>query len=74
MNPPPNVPQMVMPAAAMPVPPTAIQAAPVVGNRFGVPEKAPRRFKTAFIFFSSTRHKEIKEELAEQGKTEKVRG
>ena len=34
---------------------------------------APRRFKTAFIFFSSARHKEIKEELAQEGKTEKVR-
>jgi len=33
---------------------------------------APRRFKTAFIFFSSTRHKEIKVELAAEGKTEKT--
>jgi hypothetical protein len=35
--------------------------------------KAPRRFKTAFIFFSSARHKEIKAELAQEGRTEKVR-
>jgi hypothetical protein len=34
---------------------------------------APRRFKTAFIFFSSARHKEIKVELAKEGRTEKVR-
>jgi hypothetical protein len=35
--------------------------------------RAPRRFKTAFIFFSSARHKEMKEELASEGKAEKVR-
>jgi hypothetical protein len=35
--------------------------------------KAPRRFKTAFIFFSSARHKQIKEDLAQEGRTEKVR-
>lgn len=34
--------------------------------------RAPRRFKTAFIFFSSARHKEMKEELALEGKAEKV--
>lgn len=34
--------------------------------------QVPRRFKTAFIFFSSARHKEIKHELAKEGKTEKV--
>ncbi|GAX21669.1 upstream-binding transcription factor [Fistulifera solaris] len=33
---------------------------------------APRRFKTAFIFFSSQRHKQIKEELARAGRTEKT--
>lgn len=33
---------------------------------------APRRFKTAFIFFSSQRHKQIKEELAIQGIKEKT--
>ncbi|GAX14892.1 hypothetical protein FisN_29Lh108 [Fistulifera solaris] len=32
----------------------------------------PRRFKTAFIFFSSQRHKQIKEELARAGRTEKT--
>ena len=37
------------------------------------PMHAPRRFKTAFIFFSSARHKEMKEELALEGKAEKVR-
>ncbi|GAX21671.1 hypothetical protein FisN_29Hh110 [Fistulifera solaris] len=34
--------------------------------------RAPRRFKTAFIFFSSARHKEMKEELASEGKAEKT--
>ena len=33
---------------------------------------APKRFKSAFIIFSAEKHKEIKEELAKQGKTEKV--
>lgn len=36
------------------------------------PMRVPRRFKTAFIFFSSARHKEMKEELALEGKAEKV--
>lgn len=35
--------------------------------------KLPRRFRTAFILFSAKRHKLIRESLAQQGKTEKVR-
>lgn len=38
----------------------------------GVAIKAPRRFKSAFICYSSERHKEIREELAERGLKEKV--
>ena len=39
----------------------------------GAPLVAPRRFKSAFIMFSSMRHKEIKKELAEKGMAKKVR-
>lgn len=34
---------------------------------------APRRFKSAFIIFSSMRHKQIKKELLEKGAAKKVR-
>jgi hypothetical protein len=33
---------------------------------------APKRFKSAFIIFSAEKHKEIKDELISQGRTEKV--
>ena len=33
---------------------------------------APKRFKSAFIIFSAEKHKEIKEDLAQQGRAEKV--
>jgi hypothetical protein len=33
---------------------------------------APKRFKSAFIIFSAENHKVIKEDLAAQGRTEKV--
>jgi len=33
---------------------------------------APKRFKSAFIIFSAEKHKEIKEDLAKQGRAEKV--
>ena len=33
---------------------------------------APKRFKSAFIIFSAEKHKEIKENFATQGRTEKV--
>jgi hypothetical protein len=56
----------IAPNAALTMPPSASQLAAETMI-------APRRFKTAFIFFSSVRHKEIKEELAQLGRTEKVR-
>mmetsp|Transcript_16743 Transcript_16743/g.23644 ORF Transcript_16743/g.23644 Transcript_16743/m.23644 type:complete len:423 (-) Transcript_16743:159-1427(-) len=36
------------------------------------PPEAPKRFKSAFIFFSSAKHPEIREKLAKEGSTEKV--
>ena len=33
---------------------------------------APKRFKSAFIIFSAEKHKEIKEDLAKKGRSEKV--
>lgn len=33
---------------------------------------APKRFKSAFIIYSAEKHKEIKEDLAKQGRAEKV--
>lgn len=33
---------------------------------------APRRFKTAFIFFSSYKHKEIRKQLGDEGNKAKV--
>eukprot|EP00546_Thalassionema_frauenfeldii_P001150 CAMPEP_0178936798 /NCGR_PEP_ID=MMETSP0786-20121207/25386_1 /TAXON_ID=186022 /ORGANISM="Thalassionema frauenfeldii, Strain CCMP 1798" /LENGTH=389 /DNA_ID=CAMNT_0020615267 /DNA_START=175 /DNA_END=1344 /DNA_ORIENTATION=- len=34
--------------------------------------QAPRRFKSAYMFFSTAKHKEIREELGEKGVTEKT--
>lgn len=34
---------------------------------------APRRFKSAYMFFSTAKHREIREQLKSEGKTEKVR-
>jgi len=33
---------------------------------------APKRFKSAFIFFSTEKHKEIRAEMGEKGSAEKV--
>jgi hypothetical protein len=33
---------------------------------------APRRFKSAYMFFSTEKHRSIREELAEKGESEKV--
>lgn len=33
---------------------------------------APKRFKSAFIIYSAEKHKAIKEDLAKQGRAEKV--
>lgn len=35
--------------------------------------KAPKRFKSSYIFYAQTKYKEIERELAEQGITNKVR-
>lgn len=43
------------------------------GARFKKAPDAPKRFKSAFIIFSAEKHKDIKEHLATQGRTEKVR-
>lgn len=34
---------------------------------------APKRFKSAFIFFSTEKHKEIRAEMGDKGSAEKVR-
>jgi len=41
-------------------------------TRFKKAPDAPKRFKSAFIIFSAEKHKEIKEELANQGRAEKT--
>jgi hypothetical protein len=33
---------------------------------------APRRFKSSYMFFSTFKHKQIREELAKEGKNSKV--
>jgi hypothetical protein len=40
--------------------------------RFKKAPQAPRRFKSAFIFFSSEKHRQIREQMGEKGVTEKV--
>jgi hypothetical protein len=47
-----------------------VEPAVVVDNEF--PKKMPCRFRTAFILFSSARHKQIREQLGSRGATEKV--
>jgi hypothetical protein len=34
--------------------------------------QAPRRFKSAYMFFSTQKHKDIREELIQKGETNKV--
>jgi hypothetical protein len=43
------------------------------GPKYKKAPDAPKRFKSAFIIFSAEKHKEIKEDLLSQGRTEKVR-
>ena len=50
-------------------PPSKTVAAP----KYKKAPDAPKRFKSAFIIFSAEKHKEIKEDLAKQGRSEKVR-
>jgi hypothetical protein len=70
------------PPAAEGVPPAAAAATTGGGrkakNAGGVTRMkkapdAPKRFKSAFIIFSAEKHREIKEALAKEGRTEKVR-
>ena len=42
------------------------------GPKYKKAPDAPKRFKSAFIIFSAEKHKEIKEDLISQGRTEKV--
>jgi len=41
-------------------------------NKYKKAPQAPKRFKSAFIFFSSAKHPEIRKQLGEKGGTEKV--
>lgn len=50
--------------------PTLAQRKPV-SNMKKAPE-APKRFKSAFIFFSAEKHKEIRAQMGDQGVGEKV--
>lgn len=42
------------------------------GPKYKKAPDAPKRFKSAFIIFSAEKHKEIKDDLIQQGRTEKV--
>jgi hypothetical protein len=59
----PQVPKAAPPASA---------TAGKVGTRFKKAPDAPKRFKSAFIIFSAEKHKQIKEALANEGRTEKT--
>jgi hypothetical protein len=55
------------------MPEAAAAAAKGVSPKYKKAPDAPKRFKSAFIIFSAEKHKEIKEEFAKQGRSEKVR-
>jgi HMG (high mobility group) box len=44
----------------------------VTGPKYKKAPDAPKRFKSAFIIFSAEKHKEIKENFAKKGRSEKV--
>ena len=44
----------------------------VGGTKYKKAPDAPRRFKSSYMFFSTEKHRSIREELAKKGKTEKV--
>lgn len=50
----------------------ALAAAAAAPPKYKKAPDAPKRFKSAFIIFSAEKHKEIKEDLAKQGRSEKV--
>jgi hypothetical protein len=60
-------------AAGMPSSEQATAAAKGVSPKYKKAPDAPKRFKSAFIIFSAEKHKEIKEDFAKQGRSEKVR-
>jgi hypothetical protein len=43
------------------------------GPKYKKAPDAPKRFKSAFIIFSAEKHKEIKDNFAKEGRSEKVR-
>jgi hypothetical protein len=50
----------------------AANAAKGGGPKYKKAPDAPKRFKSAFIIFSAEKHKAIKDDLIQQGRTEKV--
>eukprot|EP00521_Asterionellopsis_glacialis_P010083 CAMPEP_0195291192 /NCGR_PEP_ID=MMETSP0707-20130614/7331_1 /TAXON_ID=33640 /ORGANISM="Asterionellopsis glacialis, Strain CCMP134" /LENGTH=394 /DNA_ID=CAMNT_0040351459 /DNA_START=180 /DNA_END=1364 /DNA_ORIENTATION=+ len=50
----------------------ATAAAKKKPNKYKKAPQAPKRFKSAFIFFSSAKHPEIRKQLGEKGGTEKT--
>jgi hypothetical protein len=44
----------------------------VDGTKFKKAPDAPRRFKSSYMFFSTEKHRSIRDELAKKGETEKV--
>jgi hypothetical protein len=60
--------QQIMNATARMQPPSKTAAAP----KYKKAPDAPKRFKSAFIIFSAEKHKEIKEDLSSQGRSEKT--
>jgi hypothetical protein len=61
-----------LPGANLPIPKGPTIPNPSAPKYKKAPD-APKRFKSAFIIFSAEKHKEIKSEMAKQGRTEKVR-
>jgi len=67
------MPGMMMGIPHAPAPaPTSKRNADGPPARYKKAPDAPKRFKSAFIIFSAEKHKEIKEQHAKEGRTEKV--
>lgn len=64
---------MLAASVAAVVPAAAAGAKAAVAPKYKKAPDAPKRFKSAFIIFSAEKHREIKEDLAKHGRTEKVR-
>lgn len=71
----PDLVKMRTPASAVAVAKKLSAAAkgPAPVKKYKKAPDAPRRFKSAFIFFSIEKHREIRESLASGGEVEKVR-